>query len=443
MTIKNHLPIQKILLRYWLVAIGIAVLLTLVSITAISYTEYSTKLQALQDSFVEKSEKGFRRLEADLAVNNHAAMDLIVEDLQNLYSFDFEIQEAGLLPEDCSKDSKCLIEDGDITKSYKQITTQQAPYLLSASIQKPMFLQSFSLSVLSWLGLAIIALAGVGIIFQRFAIRKYILEPIRNLAGHSIKSEEIPSHYPEEIARLAGELEESIKSRDKVVFGQLASGVIHDLRTQIYSIETAQKLLSEVSKNDPSYGKRLELLLQAAARNIPKMKAIIETTLDGARKITLQKSDFDLRKTIESALESNLSLANSRKVNVDVEAPGIIKARHDHVQLERVFSNIIKNAIEAFDKDEADSLRVVKLRATEASDSVEVTVEDSGPGFAISNKEIFELSKTTKPHGSGLGLLISKKIVTAHNGNISHGRSSELRGAKITIKLPKDLEAQS
>ena len=443
MNTNRHLPLQQILLRYWIVAVGIAVLLTLASITAISYTEYSIKLQSIRESFSEKSEKGFRRLEADLAVNNHAAMELIIEDLHKRYDIDFEVLDPSILPQECASKPSCLVEYNGQLKAYKTINTQNASYLLSAKTEKPIFLQSLSLSVLSWLGLAIVALAGIGIVFQRFAIKKYIIQPIHNLAGHTIKLEDIPSHYPKEIAQLAAELEESIKGRDKVVFGQLASGVIHDLRTQIYSIETAQKLLSEVSKDNPSYPKRIELLLQAAERNIPKMKAIIETTLDGAREITLQKTDLNLRKTITSAIEANQGLANARKVNVELDAPEAIQARHDSVQLERVFSNLIKNAIEAFDNDETNPIRTVKLNASEDTNSVEINIEDSGPGINLSSKEVFHISKTTKPHGSGLGLLISKKIITAHDGEISHGRSSELNGAKILIKLPKNMEAQT
>ncbi|MFN8945705.1 MAG: ATP-binding protein, partial [Pseudobdellovibrionaceae bacterium] len=65
-----------------------------------------------------------------------------------------------------------------------------------------------------------------------------------------------------------------------------------------------------------------------------------------------------------------------------------------------------------------------------------VVIEDSGTGLPEQVDSIFRLLKSTKPHGSGLGLLISKKIIEAHHGRIIASQSEELKGAQFEILLP-------
>ncbi len=69
-------------------------------------------------------------------------------------------------------------------------------------------------------------------------------------------------------------------------------------------------------------------------------------------------------------------------------------------------------------------------------------IEDSGPGMPTSSKKTFRIMKSSKPNGSGLGLLVSKKIIEAHGGDISVETSESLKGAKFIISIPS-LEASS
>ncbi len=231
---------------------------------------------------------------------------------------------------------------------------------------------------------------------------------------------------------------ESLDARDQVVFGQLASGVIHDLRTQIQSMLSADALVDEIAEPGEKRSKRLELLHQAARRNLPRMLKVIESTLDGSREIAVQANRTSLEETLTTSIRELETLAKERNVDVEFRAEALPDVPHDGTQVERVFGNLLKNAIEAFDSDgwQPSALRSVRLTARPVKGVVEVTVEDSGPGLSLPARDLFKLSKTTKPNGYGLGLMICRRIVEAHKGAIESGTSNDLKGARFTVRLP-------
>ena len=108
-------------------------------------------------------------------------------------------------------------------------------------------------------------------------------------------------------------------------------------------------------------------------------------------------------------------------------------------QLQEVFVNLIRNAIEAMDGSTAGR-RTLRLRTErEADDSIVVAVEDSGPGIDPGRADdIFDAFITTKPHGMGLGLAICRMIVQRHEGRLSAAPASRT-GSIFRVALPAAL----
>ena len=109
----------------------------------------------------------------------------------------------------------------------------------------------------------------------------------------------------------------------------------------------------------------------------------------------------------------------------------------DPHQLSQVVLNLLLNAIAAMDESEAPREIRIATELSEASDCVELTVSDTGPGIAPELRErIFERFFTTKPvgAGTGLGLAICRDIVAAHGGSI--GLDDSTQGASFRIRLP-------
>ena len=105
----------------------------------------------------------------------------------------------------------------------------------------------------------------------------------------------------------------------------------------------------------------------------------------------------------------------------------------DRIQIEQVFSNLLRNACEVLDGCEQ---RRIAISATELGEEIVVRIEDSGPGLPEESPErVFEPHFTTKATGLGLGLPICKTIVEAHGGRI-WAETLEDGGAAISVSLP-------
>jgi len=231
-------------------------------------------------------------------------------------------------------------------------------------------------------------------------------------------------------------LERYSKERDQAVVGQLTSGIMHDIKTPLQSLVTARLLLERAPEASEKRTQFLENLATVCNENLPVIESIVETTLDGSRKIALSLTDKDLSKTIRKSIELNQQCAELHHVSVEVVMPSGIELTHDSSQMLRVTHNLLKNAIEA--AAESSSAKKVQIVFTAlSSEEVQITVEDSGPGIPCSPDKIFRVFKSSKIRGSGLGLTITKKIVEAHGGTITAGKSASLGGAKFKVVLPR------
>jgi signal transduction histidine kinase len=107
----------------------------------------------------------------------------------------------------------------------------------------------------------------------------------------------------------------------------------------------------------------------------------------------------------------------------------------DRVQLQQVVMNLVMNGIDAM--KEVDGSRELMLASRLDGDGrVTVSVGDTGIGLPPDAARIFDAFFTTKPHGTGMGLAISRTIVESHGGRLWASANSG-RGAVFRFALPK------
>ena len=304
------------------------------------------------------------------------------------------------------------------------------------SMPVPSFWTFMRFKTLLWSTLPIALMFAIGLWFQRFILRRYILKPVQALVDTSTGNIEPEHFWPEEIKDISNRLYRSFEVRDEEVFSQIARGVIHDLRTLIHSPMAAVELVAEASED--KRGKRLENLLTVTSQQLPKMKEIIDNTLDGSREISVNKTLTPVRLAIEDAVKT-LELF-SKKAGVEIRILGDdYLISHDNIQVERAITNLVKNAIEACQEKSNGSGSVCITSATDTGRAT-IRIEDSGAGLKIPQGKLFRPLKSTKTHGSGLGLIVTRKIIEAHGGSLSVGTSNSLGGAQFTINLPMNHE---
>jgi C4-dicarboxylate-specific signal transduction histidine kinase len=133
--------------------------------------------------------------------------------------------------------------------------------------------------------------------------------------------------------------------------------------------------------------------------------------------------------------------AADRRISIELKlADGLPKVRVDPIEIQQVILNLVRNAFDALDRA-PDDKRICAVRSRRLDDAtVELTIEDTGPGISESlRQQVFEPFYTTKEEGLGMGLAISRSIAESHGGGVAAGRSS-LGGAALQLTLPASEE---
>jgi PAS domain S-box-containing protein len=121
------------------------------------------------------------------------------------------------------------------------------------------------------------------------------------------------------------------------------------------------------------------------------------------------------------------------RMRVDVVGGPITMVRADGDQLDQLLINLVRNAVDA----SLETNGGVEIRWRRQNGAMALTVEDEGPGIANSTN-LFVPFFTTKPQGSGIGLVLGRQIAEAHGGSLSLENRPDRRGCVATLRLDVD-----
>ena len=224
-----------------------------------------------------------------------------------------------------------------------------------------------------------------------------------------------------ETSSMKTEFQERIQRLSAI--GESSARVAHDLRNPLGIIKNAIELIEISSNNstDEKMKKRIQMIKNATER----MSRQITDVLDFVRTRPLQLEKNSLARILDSAIKS--SVPNTVKVSKPQNDVTILC---DGKQLEIVFSNILYNAVQVMENSGN-----IKVKFVDDKNHVKIYIEDSGPGISEENLEhIFDPLFTTKPGGTGLGLVSCKSIVEQHEGKITVTNNP----TTFEITLPKN-----
>lgn len=302
----------------------------------------------------------------------------------------------------------------------------------------------------------------VAILIGTIAGRKQILSPIQELSrvtkkiGDGILTEKVKILTQDEFQELGStfnlmtekliEFQDEIRKNERsVIMGRIASGLVHDLRHPVHNIENNARLLLK-NPEDPRYVEVFKKTVQREFENINRF-------LDGLRQLThpipIHAVRMDLHRSLNELIEIlgadpryhisekgslNPSSSNGHSTNIIKDFSNVeLKIIADRFALERVFKNLITNAIEAMPNG---GRLVIHTHGPDADQRVSISFSDTGCGIHPDRlKEIFSDFITTKRKGLGLGLAVTKKIVDELKGNIKV-KSIIHHGTQFTLTLP-------
>jgi signal transduction histidine kinase len=232
--------------------------------------------------------------------------------------------------------------------------------------------------------------------------------------------------------RLQSAQQQLVQSEKLAAVGQLAAGIVHDVKNPLGVIKGMAEELMLESEGDPE----MVQMLQIIRDNANRANLIVTDMLKFARQSTPSMHQRDLRETIEGCLRLTDYLIRKGHVEASSQVPEEpVWVTYDAQQIEQVLINLIQNAVQAM--PEGGQLAI---ELEESNGQAVLRVSDSGQGIEADNlSRIFEPFFTTKPEGkgTGMGLAVSYGIVSRHGGQIEV--ESELgEGSTFEIRLPKE-----
>ena len=230
------------------------------------------------------------------------------------------------------------------------------------------------------------------------------------------------------------EAEETLESERLNALTLLAAGVAHEIGNPLNSLDIHLQLLGrKLRKLPPGDRKPLEENLATAREEIQRLDLILKQFLHAVRPTTPHRERQNLHALLHETLRLLEPELVSRKIAVHLDlAESMPPAMVDPGQFQQVFYNLIRNAFQAIPSDQGQ----ITVRSRVNDYEYVISIEDNGTGISPEHMgAIFEPYRTTKSSGSGLGLLIVRRIIREHGGQIAI-ESEENHGTRVLIHLP-------
>lgn len=424
---KKTKRLQQIITTSWLMSGVSAFVASLFLYSLFAYINYRSDLNVAQKDLDAKNQVIARRISGEMLLAPRGSPDAVADQLQK----EMDLSEVRFGP---TEEIRSLERPSNFIYSETKMPFLEDKYSVLSSLPKRDLWYYFKVGNLLISVCLIGLIIGSGLIIQTRHFRKYLVKPIKSLVDTSTGERAICDNWPIEIQEISQKLNASFQQREQVIYSQIARGVIHDIKTILQSLQIATELADE----SPSE-LRFKNLLKVSKEKLPSLLSIVDTALDGSREITVKATKSNLVATLQKSIETSQVLPVAKNIDLNFEKSSeSIFVSHDPVQVERVFTNILKNAFEAVEAKDSVQKKIHVSFNLNDKDFVGVIIEDSGAGLPISSELSIRPLKSTKPHGSGLGLLVSRKIIEAHDGEIMTSKSTLLGGAKFEVKIPKE-----
>ncbi len=227
--------------------------------------------------------------------------------------------------------------------------------------------------------------------------------------------------------------QQTIESERLNALTLLAAGVAHEIGNPLNSLHIHLQLMERKAQElDNNAKAELQQSIDVARSEVRRLDSIVTQFLRAIRPSRPQLRPENVNTIVEEAVRFFTPEIQDRDMVVEQELRADLPLLHlDREQMKQVFYNVIKNSIEAMKRH--GTLRI----RTDLDDTyVIVSFIDTGAGMSAENMgRVFEPYFTTKPSGTGLGLLIVRRIVREHGGELSI-ESNQDEGLTLTIRLP-------
>ncbi len=328
--------------------------------------------------------------------------------------------------------------------AFKEPIPQERWYIAAAPTASPLHAAFRRTQVLFFLIVGVALTLGV---IGTVLMSRNITRPIAQLAQATQRFAQgnleanIPTQSTDEIGALTADfnamasdlrvfLRERQTNETLLAIGRVSSSLVHDLRNPIEGLRLlSTELLKRVDRGRAEFE-----VADTIHQSVGRLSSLLTQSLNFARLAHPEFSPTNIAELADEAVNDIRTAGIVIRKQYDKNLP-IIEV--DAVQIKRVLSNILRNAIEACPNNSIESPEVVEFLLRSEKTTIRIEIADNGPGIPPEQQEqIFEPFFSTKPEGHGLGLSFGRQIIKNHGGELM--LTSEVgKGTRFIIVLPK------
>jgi len=212
---------------------------------------------------------------------------------------------------------------------------------------------------------------------------------------------------------------------------EIAACVAHDLKTPLTTIKTCVAMLK--GREGEKFDENDSYLVDLIDKEISRLDEVIHTIMFCARDCVIEPTEVHLAPIVNSVIQRMKFGQGLDGIEFELDLAGDPILLANHLQVERVFENVIQNSIDALGGKGKISIR---LEADEQKNSLNVVIRDNGPGIpAEIEGKIFDRFVSGKLEGVGIGLAIVREIVSSYGGSVAFTPNLK-DGAELRLTLP-------
>ena len=268
-------------------------------------------------------------------------------------------------------------------------------------------------------------------------IRLIIDEQTRNISEIQLASRDITDRVLDKKARLRGQQLAHVFRLSTME--EMASGMAHEISQPLAAIVNYTRGCVRHLQNEEYDRDQIKQVMEKAVAQAERAGEIVHRLKNFFCKGQLVKTPCKLNNVIRETVSLIKNELINSKTKIDLEFDKNIPIIFiDKIQIQQVILNLIQNAIEAMNNQKEKRIHIVTKSTP--FETLEVTINDTGPGFSKENiSKVFMPFFTTKAHGRGMGLAICRSIIETHGGQFTINPKSNGQ-SWIRFSLPLSIQ---
>src|SRR5438477_8640672 len=225
------------------------------------------------------------------------------------------------------------------------------------------------------------------------------------------------------------DLSRTLREEERRAWQRLVRVLGHEMNNSLAPIKSLAASLESLLRRDPppaDWKDDARTGLNSIASRADSLSRFLQAYTRLTKLPPPQKQDVDLAELMQRVVDLE------PRLNVKIMAGPKRKIHVDAAQIEQLLINLVRNAVDAALETHGN----VAIGWREKEDSVEIFVQDEGPGI-MNTANLFVPFFTTKPEGSGIGLPLSRQIAEAHGGSLVLMNRRSGKGAEALLQLPR------